>query len=206
MELNITGNDLRKEFNRKTIFRDISFTLRTGQTLLISGRNGSGKSTLVKIIAEVLTPTAGTVSLSLGSTGIAPDRFLWIGFVSPYLQLYEEFSAAEMLALSLELRGLEDDPGRIQDLLTTVGLAGRERDIVRTFSSGRKPRVKYAMALLHRPPLLILDEPMANLDADGVALAQRIMQEHLLTGALIVATNDLTDITHHDVLVDLNAA
>ena len=205
MELSIAGAELRKDFNRRTIFRGISFSLREGQTMLISGRNGSGKSTLVKIIAEVLTPTDGKVSMTIGVSDRTAGRFQWVGCVAPYLQLYEEFTAAEMLALSLQLRGLRNEPGRILELLGAVGLAGRARDILRTFSSGMKQRVKYAIALLHHPPVLILDEPMANLDAEGIAMVRGVMKLQLRSGALIVATNDRTDLPQFDTQVDLNA-
>jgi heme exporter protein A len=205
MDLSLAATDLKKDFNRRTIFQDVSFSLRAGETLLISGRNGSGKSTLAKIIAEVLSPSKGEVSLMIGRSLWKGGRYPFIGFVAPYLQLYEEFSANEMLALSLALRGLPRNPDRIQELLRFVGLEGRDNDLIRTYSSGMKQRVKLAMAIVHQPPVLILDEPMANLDADGIAMVRGVMQDHLSSGCLIVATNDRTDISHYNTLVDLNA-
>jgi heme exporter protein A len=201
--LTLRGTDLKKVFNRRTIFSDVSFAVSSGETLLITGRNGSGKSTLVKIISGVLTPTAGTVALE--GTRNSGQFHGNIGLVSPYLQMFEEFSARENLAIAMGLRGLSFDGEAADALLTRVALFPRRHDAVRTYSSGMKQRVKYAFALLHRPSILILDEPMANLDEEGIAIVRAIMDEHRSEGTLIVATNDRSDLASHDRRVDLNA-
>jgi heme exporter protein A len=128
-----------------------------------------------------------------------------IGLVSPYLQLYEEFSARENLQLALAVRGMPSSEQAIELLLDRVGLLPRMDDHVQTFSSGMKQRVKVAMALIHRPPILILDEPMSNLDDEGVRSVREIMTAQRGSGLLVVATNDLTDIDSFDMQVDLNA-
>jgi heme exporter protein A len=201
--LTLRGTDLRKVFNRRTIFSDVNFAVSPGETLLITGRNGSGKSTLVKIISGVLTPTAGTVTLE-GSRPGGPLPGM-IGLVSPYLQMFEEFTARENLAIAMGLRGLPFDGEAADALLSRVALFPRRHDAVRTYSSGMKQRVKYAFALLHRPAILILDEPMSNLDEEGIAIVRAIMDEHRAMGSLIVATNDMSDLASHDRRVDLNA-
>lgn len=204
MALRITGEKLRHTFNRKLIFRDVTFAAESRQTLLIAGRNGAGKSTLVRILCGVLTPTAGTVRLEADDAG---DQFAVqgrIGLVAPYLQVYEEFSAMENLHLSMTLRGLRPDDQHARGLLERVALDPRRDDAVRGFSSGMKQRLKYAMAMIHRPPILVLDEPMANLDADGIAIVRTVMQDQLKAGILVVATNDRTDMASPDREVDLN--
>jgi heme exporter protein A len=190
----LTGSEIGMTFNRRTIFRDLTFSVGAGQTLLVTGRNGSGKSTLVKIIADLLTPSHGRVSRAAGG----------LGFVAPYLQLFDEFSAHENLALGAGLRGERYDAARGEELLVRVGLNPRRSDPIRTFSSGMKQRLKYAFGLLTRPATLILDEPMSNLDQDGVTMVRRIMTEQQGGGILVVATNDLTDLEHYDLRVDLN--
>ncbi len=205
MSIGLRGSALRKVFNRRTIFDRVEFDVHEGQTLLITGRNGSGKSTLVKIIGRVLSPSAGMVSLAIGGSPVTERAWAdAVGLVSPYLQLYDEFSARENLILALTMRGGRSDPARITGLLEDVALASRADDPVRTYSSGMKQRVKYAFALIHRPPVLILDEPMANLDAEGIALVRRLMTAQRAEGVLVVATNDLTDVDTHDFRVDLN--
>lgn len=189
-----------KTFNRRRVFENVSFSLATGQTILVTGRNGSGKSTLVKIVCGVLTPTSGTISFIDGEE----KRRQSIGMVAPYLQLYEEFTARENLALAVSIRGQKPDHVAIDDLLGWVGLRSRIHDQVRGFSSGMRQRVKYALALIHRPPLLLLDEPMANLDADGLAMVRRVMNEQRNRGMLLVATNDPADCEQYDARVDLD--
>ena len=205
MALRLEAACLKKVFNRRVIFQDISFGVGEGETLLISGKNGSGKSTLAKIVCGVLTPTGGAVAIN-GAAGIPEAvRIGMFGLVAPYLQLYEEFSGEENLRLSSSIRGARADLQRIRDLMVMVGLQDRRSDPVRTYSSGMKQRAKYACALLHRPPVLILDEPAANLDGDGIDMVREVMRSQRKTGILIVATNDLTDVESHTQQVDLDA-
>ena len=204
MDIQVEASALSKTFNRRVIFRNISFRLGNGTTLLVTGRNGSGKSTLVKIIAGVLTPTSGNVDFRRAGPAAPKERLSLVGFVSPYLQMYDEFSARENLQCALAIRGMRPREPAIDELLGHVGLSQRADDPVRTYSSGMKQRVKYAFALIHRPPVLILDEPMANLDADGNAMVRELMKRQRREGILIVATNDLTDIKRFDMKIDLN--
>lgn len=204
MEITISTRGLRMAFNRRTIFEGIDFSVRSGETLLVAGRNGSGKSTLVKILCGLLTPTGGKVEL----TGEGPlDAHAWrglIGLVAPYLQVYDEFSAIENLRLTMALRGLASDDGAHRALLERLALDVRRSDPVRGFSSGMKQRLKYALALSHQPSVLVLDEPMANLDTDGTMIVRSIMEEQRQRGILVVATNDLSDVTAVQTRVDLN--
>ncbi len=204
MSLSIIAEDVRQSFNRRTIFSGLGFTVAASQALLIAGRNGSGKSTLVKILCGVLTPSAGRIAIHRGTPVGADEQRHLVGLVSPYLQLYEEFSALENLSLSLRLRGDRPDTTFHRALLTRVTLDPDRDDPVRGYSSGMKQRLKLALALAHRPEILVLDEPMTNLDGDGVEIVRSIMREHRERGILVVATNDLTDLMDPDVRVDLN--
>lgn len=203
MSVHIDVRDLKKVFNRRVVFEHITFSVRDRQTLLVSGRNGSGKSTLLKILAGVLTPTAGSVKLA-APLEPGSSRASAVGLVSPYLMMYDEFSPRENVALAVAMRGMKPQTEMIDALLEKVSLFPRRNDLVRTFSSGMKQRVKYAFALVHAPAVLLLDEPMANLDSDGSLMVRRIMDEQRERGILVVATNDLSDLDRHDVQVDLN--
>ncbi len=205
MALRVRGDSLRHAFNRKVIFRDVSFDVTARRSLMVAGRNGAGKSTLIKILCGVLSPTAGTVTIDADDTGDSFAVQRRIGLVAPYLQVYEEFSALENLHMSMTLRGAVPEDARARQLLERVALDPNRTDPVRGFSSGMKQRLKYAMALIHRPPVLVLDEPMSNLDADGIAIVRGIMQEHLQEGIVVVATNDRSDLAAPDMEVDLNA-
>ena len=197
--LRIAGKDLRKEFDRRPVFRDVSFSASAGETLLVTGRNGSGKSTLVKIICGVLSPGGGTLTVTQDQDGpVREARNL------PYLQLFDEFSAVENLSIAMGIRGLPFDPAAADGLLERVAIYPRRHDPVRTYSSGMKQRAKYAFALIHTPPVLVLDEPMSNLDGDGTAVVRAVMAEQRRRGILVVATNDMSDIETYDGRIDLN--
>lgn len=203
--MELSASKIKKVFNRRVIFQNISFSVQRHQTLLVTGKNGSGKSTLVKIVSNVLSPTAGKITVSTPDGKETDIHSSQIGLVSPYLQMYDEFSAEENLRYALSIRGTVAETSRIHDLLRKVFLFNRKDDPVRTFSSGMKQRMKYAFALAHKPSILILDEPTSNLDVDGIAMVKQIMSEQQENGILIVATNDLSDVDSYTTRVDLNA-
>jgi heme exporter protein A len=188
----ISAEGVSRDFNRRSVFKGISFSLTSPASMAVTGRNGAGKSTLVKIIAGILGPTRGTMSYLIDGKAAAADEFKrHIGFVSPYLNLYDEFTALENLEMLSRIRIIGGyDSRRARELLESLALWDRRDDQVGTFSSGMKQRMKYAFALLHRPGLLILDEPNANLDADGIAAVENAVRGQKKNRILVVATND----------------
>ncbi len=198
-------SDISKTFNRRKIFSDISLTLENTASLTVTGKNGSGKSTLMKIIAGVLTPTKGTVGISAdGKTLHRSDHYTLFGFVSPYLQLYDEFTGYENLDLALHIRGLRRDKGQINEALRRVGLGDRGADLLRTYSSGMKQRLKFAAAIIHRPGILLLDEPTSNLDESGKGIVHEIIREQREHGLLIIATNESDELGYCDQILRLD--
>jgi heme exporter protein A len=185
-------NGLSKEFNRSAVFKDISFSLSSPASLSITGKNGAGKSTLSKILAGLLSSTYGSITYSVNAKQIGIEEFKHhIGFVSPYLNLYDEFTAIENLQFLSRIRtAVRQNDERIKELLMLVGLWSRRDDIVSTYSSGMKQRLKYAFALLHNPAILILDEPTSNLDAEGIEVVKQIIMEQKKANILIIATNN----------------
>lgn len=205
MDIKLEIHNIKKIFNSRKVFSDINFQLENKSALAITGRNGSGKSTLVKILAGLLSPTNGRVDFYLNGKSIdVQNRYQYFGFVAPYLQLYDEFTAIENLELFGRIRGIEVDKDNIDFLLKRVNLYERKDSYVREFSSGMKQRLKYASALLHKPPLLILDEPRSNLDSEGISVVYQIIQEQKQSGCLVVATNDSDDIQFCNQEIDLN--
>jgi len=201
--LHVSG--ISKVFNRRTIFYDVSFSLQETNSLAVTGRNGSGKSTLLKIIAGVLSPTHSNISLSLSEKQIdSRFRFQHIGFVAPYLQLYDEFTAWENLTIVRKIRGVSVDDDYLLGLLRRMSLEERKGDLLRTFSSGMKQRLKYAFALLHQPPILLLDEPTTNLDESGHEAVYDIIEEQKRRGIVIIATNDPDEVKLCDQVLNLD--
>jgi heme exporter protein A len=203
--ISFTTEKIAKTFNRRKIFSDISLSLKEFSSLAITGRNGSGKSTLLKILAGVLSPTRGEIVIKIDDESIKPvDYFTHLGLVSPYLQLYDEFTGLENLDFFRKVRGMNLNYEYLSELLKRVNLWERRNDYLRTYSSGMKQRLKYAFGLLHKPPILLLDEPISNLDAEGISTVYQIMEEQKKTGILIVATNDSEDIAMCEQAIDLN--
>jgi heme exporter protein A len=190
-EPRLSVEGLAKRYGRRSLFHGLGFDLGPGDSLAVTGKNGAGKSTLLQIVAGVRTPTAGTVRLWLRGEEVEPEvRPLRTGFVAPYLHLYDAFSAGENLDFLARARRLTEADVRIAAVLDRVGLGDRGDDLVRTYSSGMKQRVRLAAALLAGPSLLLLDEPTSNLDAPGRAVVETVAQAHRDAGGiLLVATN-----------------
>lgn len=188
-KISLHAKNLTKNFNRKAIFKNVSFDFTFGGSIAITGRNGSGKSTLIKIIANVLNPTSGTLDIEDNSTIVKKDDYYkYTGFVSPYLNLYDEFTGYENLEITSKIRG--DSAKNINDVLKKVGLYERRNDLLRIYSSGMKQRLKLAFAVLHNPAILLLDEPTSNLDKDGISIVTELALAQKNNGILIIATND----------------
>jgi heme exporter protein A len=198
--ISISADGVAKDFNRRPIFQDISFSLSLPSSLAITGRNGAGKSTLSKIISGLLSTTRGTITYSLDDKKVDIEDFKHhIGFVSPYLNFYDEFSALENLRFLSRIRATFEHQIELEkELLSRVGLWNRRDDLVGTFSSGMKQRLKYAFALLHKPGVLILDEPTSNLDEEGAEIVKSIALNLKTNGILIVSTNDREEATWCD--------
>lgn len=181
--------NLTKKFDRKTIFENLDFELSRGSSTAITGKNGSGKSTLIKIIAGLLSQTSGELALFDNGNKITRENiFSYIGFVSPYLNLYDEFSGQENLEITSEIRG--SSGGNIGDVLERVGLFNRRHDLLKIYSSGMKQRLRLAFAILHNPAILLLDEPTSNLDLEGIGVVDEIAAEYKKDKILVIATND----------------
>jgi len=181
--------NLRKDFDRKTILKDLNFSLTNKDSLAITGKNGSGKSTLIKILSNIFMQTSGSVTINIDDTAIERQNFYkYIGLISPYLNLYDEFSGLENLRFTARLKSVDNE--RITSTIKSVGLWERRNDLVKIYSSGMKQRLKLAFALMHDPDILLLDEPTSNLDAEGVRLVDNVADDYGSGRILIIATND----------------
>jgi len=195
---------LNKTFGRRLIFNDINFRLDEPGIFGISGPNGSGKSTLVKIIAGLLSSTKGKITHKNSRKEIIPEKLHnYIGFVSTYLVLYEEFSAWENLQYFSKIRGITFDKNYAKDLLERFLLYNRRYDLVKTYSSGMKQRMKFIFALIHHPELLIFDEPTSNLDDEGKKSVYNIINDKSKENILIIASNDKSDLDLCSEVIDL---
>jgi heme exporter protein A len=202
--VSLEWRDLGKAYGRRVLFRDLGQRVDRGQVLVITGPNGSGKSTLLRVLLGLTRPSRGHVTYHLRGAELAPLlAHPYVGLVSPDLCLYDDLTAGENLAFFARVRGVPSAPERVKDLLDRIGLSARRDDRLGTFSSGMKQRVKYACALLHRPPFLFLDEPTANLDEEGIRLVEELLAEQRRDGLAIIATNEQREYTYGDTLLRL---
>jgi heme exporter protein A len=191
----IQSQDLSKLFGRRLIFRQINFSWDEKGIFGISGPNGSGKSTLVKIVAGLIAPSAGKIIHKNSNGEIIPEKMHnHIGFVSPYLVLYEEFSAWENLKMFANIRGISLNEERVNIYLKKFLLDSRKNDLVKTYSSGMKQRLKFIFALMHSPDVLIFDEPTSNLDEEGKKVVYDIIREEAKLRIVIIASNESKDL------------
>jgi heme exporter protein A len=157
-----------RAYGERVALRDVSFTLPAGATVAVFGANGAGKTTLLRILAGLLRPHAGRA----GVLGAALPREAYrargrIGLLGHEPMLYRDLTVRENLRFHARLHGIAD--GRAEELVERVGLAARADEPLRTLSRGMAQRAAICRTVLHAPELLLLDEPLANLDPGGAA-------------------------------------
>ena len=192
MELSI--QKLSKAFNRKTVFRDLSFSIASGSRFAISGHNGSGKSTLLKILSGGVLPSTGEVRFIYNGIELADDQvYRHVHFVAPYNTVIEEFNLIELFQLHRSLGMLRALPN-VDAWLHKMEYPFDPQKQIKTFSSGMKQRIKLGIALLDNRPLILLDEPCSNLDAAGKSWFFKTASALDRNQTLVIASNELAEI------------
>jgi len=187
----IEAHDVEHRFAPGRGLQRVSFRHDGAGCVAVLGTNGAGKSTLLRMVAGLLRPTAGTLEVHVDGAAVPmPERRRVVGFASPELAFYDEFTVGENLLFVAGARGMADPPAAVREALGRVGLLEREADRVAALSSGMKQRLRLAFAVLHRPALLLLDEPGSHLDDVGRAVTEAIVAEHRREGLVLLATNE----------------
>jgi heme exporter protein A len=194
-KIQIELENIGKKFGRRRIFSNVNFSFNNGVPLGIAGHNGAGKSTLVKIIANIISSSEGSVKYTVNEKSITKEEiFNHIGFVAPYLTFYAEFSPIENLKFFSQIRGIEFDKNRAVELLTRLNIHKRKYDLLAGFSSGMLQRMKFVFALYHNPEILLLDEPTSNLDDEGKTTVYDLINEYAKDKLIIIASNEKPDL------------
>jgi heme exporter protein A len=167
--LAIDAENLARRYGRRWALAGVSLRVPQGRVVMVAGRNGSGKSTLFRILATAIRPDLGSAKV-LGFDLVKQryDVRKGVALLSHYSYLYESLTAAENLRIITP---------RVDDVLQRVGLDKRADDAVHTFSAGMRKRLSFARVLLQQPRIALLDEPYAQLDPEGFALVDQVVQE-----------------------------
>jgi len=184
---------IARRFGRRWVLRGADLHVAAGTVVALTGRNGSGKTTLLRICATLLRPTRGTASILGFDLAREPDRIREIvGMLAHDAGLYDNLTAEENLLFSLRMAGLPPDGTVVSDVLGTVGLTADRTERVRGFSAGMRRRLALARLMLRPPRLLLLDEPYASFDVDGIALVNAFARQTTGNGGIaLIATHDL---------------
>ena len=184
--------NVTKTFNKKIAVNHFSMELQTGECVGLIGPNGAGKSTLIKVISDIIHPTKGKVTLNGNNISTMKRE---IGYLPQYPNFYPWMTAKETLTFMGQLSGLkkQDLTTEIPKLLTKVGLLGEENSKVGTFSGGMKQRLGIAQALLHKPSLIIMDEPVSALDPVGRREVLNLIKEIKEDTTILLSTHILGD-------------
>ncbi|HEY8082446.1 MAG TPA: ABC transporter ATP-binding protein [Solirubrobacterales bacterium] len=169
---------LRRDFGERAALDGLDLTLARGESMVVLGPNGAGKTTLLRILATLLRPSAGEVSvLGANLPGEAWKIRGKIGFLGHDPLLYRDLSGRENLRFHARLHGLAGDAAeeRIAVLLTAIGMERRADERIAELSAGMRQRLAICRCVLHQPELLLLDEPDSNLDVEGRELAQGLI-------------------------------
>ncbi len=173
----LKARKLQLERHFEPVFAPVDLDVAGGELWLLTGPNGAGKTTLIRLLAGLLRPTSGTVSRAPGP----------VAFLGHQLGLKDDLTVAENLAFHQALTGAE---APVESAIAAVGLEGARNQAARTLSAGQRKRCALARLLLAPAPLWLLDEPYANLDAEGVALVDRLLAEQLdRGGACVMSTH-----------------
>lgn len=206
-DIRLEIDNLAIDYGARRVVAGISLVLKAGETLAVAGANGSGKSSLLRVLCGLQRASRGSARYLVGGQALrAEDARPLIGWLSPDLQLYRELTALENLRFFARVRGLALDEPQLEARLTEVGLGGRGADLLSAYSSGMTQRLRYAYALLHRPPILLLDEPTVTLDERGAALFQEVAERQRERGILVIATNDQRELRYGDYILRLGGA
>jgi len=182
-----------RRFNREWIFRDVNYVFETGGSYAILGANGAGKSTILQVISGSLSSSEGIISYSKEGVFLNPEHvFEHLSIVAPYLELIEEFTLRELIDFHFQFKKYRPGLDRSQ-LIELMDLKRSEHKAIKHFSSGMKQRVKLALAFCSETEMILLDEPVSNLDQQGLEWYLSLVKEFSADRILIICSNQIQE-------------
>ncbi|MBI3883884.1 MAG: ABC transporter ATP-binding protein [Sphingobacteriales bacterium] len=198
--MQIILNNVGKRYNHDWIFRHCSYMFNSEKKYAVTGSNGSGKSTLLQVIASAVLHNEGTLKYVINDKECAAEQvYKHIAIAAPYVELIEEMTAKEFLAFHHQFKPLQLPVAEIIQIISLEKAADKQ---IRYFSSGMKQRLKLAQAFFSKTPVLLLDEPTTNLDADGIALYHRLITAYTEGKMVIISSNDPQEYSFCDEIIE----
>jgi ABC-type multidrug transport system ATPase subunit len=187
--MKIDLNNISKRYNRHWIFKNVNYQFSSDNAYVILGANGSGKSTLLQLIAGSLVSSDGTITYTTDSGQVAAEEvYSNVSIAAPYLDLIDAYTLEEIVDFHFKFKQFY--PGiNAKSFMDIIDLNNAQGKVLKEFSSGMKQRVKLALAILSNTPLLLLDEPTANLDKKGVEWYNQLMNNYRGKRLVIVCSN-----------------
>ncbi len=191
--ISIELKNVSKKFNKEWIFKNLNLLIYPGDKLVILGGNGSGKSTLLQTIAGYLITEKGEVVFSNNTNKIEIDAVNeYISFASPYLQLNEDFNLNEQLNHIAVFKPFLNNY-TTEDIIEILELKQVSKKPIKHFSSGMKQRAKLGIAILSNAPILLLDEPVSNLDVHAINWYKEMINKHASAKTIVVCSNAIKE-------------
>ncbi|MCI0337005.1 MAG: ABC transporter ATP-binding protein [Acidobacteria bacterium] len=194
--LAISVENLTKLYGDVTAVDNLSFDLPTGRLFGFLGPNGAGKSTTIGCLTGLIDPNSGTINL-LGEqfTSDSTELKRRIGVMPEGLALFDHLYAHEFLAFNARMYGLDEQTvrGRVEELLTVLGLNSAHHKRLAQFSTGMRKKVAFAAAIIHRPEILFLDEPFESIDPAGVAMLKDWLRRFVAGGRTVFMTTHVLE-------------
>jgi ABC-2 type transport system ATP-binding protein len=190
-------NGVTKSFGDVRALNGVSFSVEHSEVLGLLGPNGSGKSTLMKIIVGILKPDAGNIQVLTTDVGADPIRVKkTVGYVPESPRLYEFLTGTEYLDFVADVHDLDADTKRqrISESLKALDLDGRENEMINGYSQGMKQKLAIIAGLLHRPQLLVLDEPLNSLDPRSARIVKELIHKLRDDGVPTIFSTHVLDI------------
>ncbi len=187
----VETRELTKAFGPVHALRGVTLQVAEGESLVVFGPNGAGKTTLLKILATLMRPSGGLVRLFEADPHQDPQLRRRVGVVSHHSYLYVGLTGLENLQFTARAFSVPDPLARAEALLEAVGLWERRYDAVRTYSRGMTQRLSIARALVHDPPLLLLDEPFTGLDRHAAGVLVRLLDQMRGSRTVVLTTHSI---------------
>nr|MDH3083658.1 ABC transporter ATP-binding protein [Bacillus subtilis]WGD88083.1 ABC transporter ATP-binding protein [Bacillus subtilis] len=192
--------NIQKSYGEKQVLKDISFEVKKGSIYALLGTNGVGKTTTLKIISGLLNPTSGCVMIddkemdSEREGQISAD----IGFVPDHAFLYEYLTGVEYLRFTAEMFQVPTQRANdyIENMLETLKLSKDGNQLIKSYSHGMKQKLSIAVALIHQPKILILDEPLTGIDLISGKTIRMLLREYVKKGNTVLLSTHLLELAH----------